>query len=168
MTDIALSNIDIVDLLDCKCKIVLYPDLYKYKTLDEILGANRTCIVLFESQPNYGHWVCIIRRDNDVEFFNSYGGYPDDTLKHIETKFALKPHQNKPYLSMLIMKSPYNLFYNEFKFQKEKGDIKTCGRHCVVRAKHKNLDIYDYKEKLDALCEKYNTDYDNIVTMMTS
>jgi hypothetical protein len=168
MVDIALSNIDIVNLLDCKCKIILYPDLYKYKNLDEILGVSGTCIILFESQPNYGHWVCIMRRNNDVEFFNSYGGYPDDTLKHIEKKFAINSHQDKPYLSLLMINCPYNLSYNEFKFQKEKGDIKTCGRHCVVRAKHKNLDIYDYKEKLDALCQKYDTDYDGIVTMMTS
>lgn len=165
--DIALSNFDILKLLDHKCNIILYPDLHKYNTIDDILNPYGACVLLFEAKPKYGHWVCLIKKGNEVEFFNSYGGFPDDSLKYIPKQFAEQSNQNIPYLSLLLFESPYKLYYNEFQFQKHKKDIKTCGRHCVVRVLNKDIDIYEYKDLLDKLCEKYHTDYDGIVTILT-
>ncbi len=77
--DIALSNTDITNLLNGKVNIVLYPDLYRYRSIDEVMGPFQACILLFEAKPSYGHWCAIFKTDlNTVEFFNPYGGYPDD------------------------------------------------------------------------------------------
>lgn len=165
--DIPLSNFDILKILDNNVSIILYPDLHKYKHIDEILGKYNACILLFESKPKYGHWCAIIKNKNDIEFFNPYGGYPDDSLKKIPLKFALQSNQENPYLSLLLYNSEYNLFYNEFKFQQTSNDIKTCGRHCCVRVKNKHLDIYGYKKYLDELSRNLNVDYDGVVTYLT-
>jgi hypothetical protein len=165
---VALSNKDILKLLDGKVNIVVYPNLYKYNSIDEVLGEYGACILLFEARPNYGHWVCIFKIDhNTLEFFNPYGGLPDDSLKYIPKQFRLKSHQNIPILSLLMINSPYELTYNEFKFQKKNGDIRTCGRHCVVRLLFRYLDLYKYVKFLDILCQKFNLDYDKIVTLLT-
>lgn len=165
--NVALSNYDILKILDNKCNIILYPDLHKYNTLDEILYPYDSCILLFEAQPKYGHWVALIRHNNDVEFFNSYGGFPDDSLKQIDKKFAKQSNQDVPYLSLLMLKCPYNLFYNEFQFQKKNKNTKTCGRHCIVRVLNKHMDIYNYKSMLDTIKNDYGYDYDKIVTFIT-
>ena len=69
--DIALSNYDIIKLLDRRVKIVLYPDLHKYSHIDEVLGDYDACILLFEARPKYGHWCAIFKQtDNNLEFFN--------------------------------------------------------------------------------------------------
>jgi hypothetical protein len=168
LKDTPLSNFDIMSKLNNKCNIVLYPDIHNYRTVDELFGGFDGCVILFESQPKYGHWVCITKHGNSVEFFNSYGGYPDDSLKKIDKQFAKESKQDYPYLTKLLLNSRYDLFYNEFPFQKKCSKIKTCGRHCIVRILEKHLDIYDYKDKLDKLCQEYDCDYDDIVTILTT
>lgn len=166
--NVALSNVDICNLLNKKSNLVLYPNLYKYNNLDQVLGKYGACVILFEARPNYGHWVCIFKLNNStIEFFNPYGGYPDDSLDHIPDDFRDKTNQCYPYLSKLILDSPYELTYNEFDFQEKKGEIKTCGRHCVVRLSLRNLSLYKYKDLLDKLSKKMKLNYDGIVTLLT-
>lgn len=164
---VALSNYDILKMLDNRCNIVLYPNLHRYCSIDQLLGPYEACVLLFESKPRYGHWVALIKHGNDIEFFNSYGGFPDDSLRNIDKRFAIQSNQDTPYLSLLLLKCKYNLFYNEFKFQKKNNDTKTCGRHCVVRVLNKHMDIYKYKAMLDKIKTKYGFDYDEIVTFIT-
>jgi hypothetical protein len=165
--DIPLSNEDITRLLNGKCNIVLYPSIRNYSSLDELLRPYNACVILFQTKPSYGHWVCITKHGKDVEFFNSYGGYPDDSLSYIDKKYASGSNQDYPYLTKLFIESPYELFYNEFAFQKKDKNVKTCGRHCVVRIMHKTIDIYEYKYILDSMCKEFNTNYDGLVTMIT-
>jgi hypothetical protein len=169
LEDIALSGSDILNLLDGKINIILYPDLHKYNSINDILQPNGACILLYESKPRYGHWVALIKtNDKAIEFFNSYGGLPDACLKLIDLDFRKETNQLLPYLKNLMYKSPYELNYNEFQFQKKDYDIKTCGRHCVVRVSCKHLNIYDYKKLLDKLCNILDTDYDGVVSILTS
>lgn len=166
--DIALSDKDIFRLTNGQCNIEVYPNLYKYSTLDELLGPFQACILLFEAKPQYGHWVLIYKQTPDeVAFFNPYGGFPDDSLMHIDKNFRKKTNQLKPKLSELLMDSRYELSYNEFDFQVKDKNIKTCGRHCVVRLINRDLDLYEYKKYLDKLSNMLNLDYDGVVTYLT-
>lgn len=165
--DIALSNYDILKKLNGKTNIILYPDLHKYHNIDEILEPYGVCVLLFESKKNYGHWCCILKIDNTIEFFNPYGGYPDDTLKFIPLDFRKISYQIFPYLSILLYDSPYNLTYNEFPLQKHKSNIRTCGRHCICRIMYRDLNLYEYIDMLNYYKNKYAIDYDKIVTLIT-
>ncbi|AVL93358.1 hypothetical protein za3_18 [Zamilon virus] len=166
--NVALSNTDILDMLDNKAQIVLYPDLINYNSIDEVLGPYGACILLFEAKKNFGHWCCLFKRDdNTIEFFNSYGGYPDNSLKFIPLHFRKISNQYYPYLSLLLLECPYELHYNEFKFQKRANDIKTCGRWCVIRILLRHLSIYEFKNFIDEMCKYYKAKPDEIITMMT-
>jgi hypothetical protein len=166
--DVALSNNDILKKLRNRANIALYPDLYKYRNIDDLLGPYGAVVLLFESEPKYGHWVCIFKRDsNTIEFFNPYGGYPDDSLLQINKEFRKQSGQIYPILSILLLESPYYLTYNEFQFQKHGMNVKTCGRHCIVRLLFRNLDLYDYHDMLDKIKNEYELSYDEIVTLLT-
>jgi hypothetical protein len=166
--DVALSNFDLIKLLDGKANIVIYPNLVNYNNIDEVLGPYGACFLLFESKKQYGHWVCLFKRNqNTIEFFNSYGGYPDTSLEYIPMHFREESGQIYPYLSWLLLESPYELEYNEFQFQKKNKNIKTCGRHTVIRLLLRDLDIYQYKAFLDMIKRKTGMNYDQIVTMLT-
>lgn len=172
LEDIALSNYDIMKLLHNKVKIVLYPDLHNFNSIDELLSPYGCCILLYEAKKNYGHWTAIIKRGRSIEFFNSYGGdksgLPDASLDLINPQFRVISNQIFPYLKMLMYDSPYELNYNEFPFQQHGQNIRTCGRHCVVRCLCRNMNIYQYKDLLDELCRHFRTDYDGVVTILTS
>ncbi len=166
--DVALSNTDIFELLGGKVHIAMYPDLHNYENIDQLLGKYGACILLFEAKPQYGHWVLIFKLDSTtIEFFNPYGGYPDDSLLSINKKFRIKTNQEYPILSQLLIDSPYKLTYNEFQFQEKNHGINTCGRHCVVRLLKRKLDLYQYVNFLNKLCNEYNENYDGVVTLLT-
>ena len=172
--DIALSDKVILDLLDNKVNIVLYPDLYKYHNIDDIMGPYEAAIILFEAKPKYGHWCAVFKLNNKtIEFFDPYGkassgGHPDDNLRLISYDFRKKSNQDYPYLSILLDKSPYDLTYNEIQFQKRGTRIRTCGRHCVFRLLNRDLSLYQYEDMLNDFCQEFDTDYDGVVTIFTN
>lgn len=165
--NIALSDKEVLRLVDGRAKIILYPQFAKMNSIEDALQPYGACFILFLSQPNYGHWCCLFRRGNTLEFFNPYGGYPDDTLEYIPWKFRDISNQNFTYLTKLLIESPYNLEYNEHKFQKMKSDIKTCGRHCAVRLMFRDLTLEDYYDMLKKLSKIFKMNFDKIVTLLT-
>jgi hypothetical protein len=173
LQNIALSDADLFKLLDGKNKMVLYPDLHKYNNIDEVLGEHGMCTLLVESQPNYGHWVAVWKlNENTVSFFNSYGGlnagWPDDVLKYVPKEFAEVNFENYPYLSELLLKSPYKMTYNEYKYQKMCPDVKTCGRHVAVRLFCRDLNDKQYYDYIKHYENMLGCDADEFVTLMTS
>lgn len=158
---IALSDKQVLKLVHGKANIVLYPELIYYDNIDQILGRYGACFLLFESKPNYGHWTCLIRRGNTIEFFDPYSGYPDDNLKFVPEEFKHKSNQDKPYLSMLLLNSPYKLEYNEFDFQNKKQGVNTCGRWCAMRILFKYLTIEEFASLF------LNKNGDKMVTYLT-
>jgi|WetSurMetagenome_2_1015567.scaffolds.fasta_scaffold09542_4 hypothetical protein len=169
---IPLSDKQVMKLVNNKANLVLYPDLHKYDNIDDILGKYGACIILFESKPQYGHWCCIFKVTNKLlEFFNPYGGIydgePDEGLKYIDPKFREQTNQLIPYLSLLMINSPYELSYNEYKFQKMGKGINTCGRHVAVRLQNRKKSLNEYHEEMESVSKKYGIDFDAIVTLLT-
>jgi hypothetical protein len=169
---VALSDTQLRRLLRGRVNIVLYPDIHKMGTLDQVMGPYGAAIILFESEPNYGHWCLLFRAPGGdgglVEFFDPYGGWPDDGLAHIGTRFARETNQNAPYLSRLMIESPYRLSYNQYAFQKHRRGVRTCGRHCAARLILRDLALDEYKQWIDSQKRKTGKDADAIVSAITS
>jgi len=166
--DVALNDKHIFKLLDGKFNLVLYPQLINYNDIDQVLGPHGACVLLFEAKKSYGHWTCLWKLNpNTVSFFNSYGGYPDDTLDHIPEHFARINNEDYPYLSLLLDKSPYKLTYNEYKYQKVDKHIRTCGRHVCVRLWNRNMNDDQYHEYVTYFTKTYGINADQFVTLLT-
>jgi hypothetical protein len=156
----ALSNSDILKLTDDKCNVMSYDELQKFKTLDDALGSHNALVVLYEFKENFGHWCCVIKQsDKLIEFFDPYSSKPD-------REFSFLPEQYKlfPYLSKLMYESPYKLSYNEHKFQKNGGNINTCGRWCATRIILKSLPL----DKFAKIFLNRSKSPDDLVTYFTS
>ena len=154
-----LSNTDIEHLTGGKYKVLSYTELMTYRTLDELLNPNGAFCVLYETDENFGHWVAVIKiNDKLVEFFDPLSSKPDG-----EFAFISNTYKKQPYLKHLLKESPYKLSYNQYKFQKNKLGVNTCGRHCALRMLLKHLSLEQYKKLLTT--KKY--DYDFMVTLLT-
>lgn len=153
-------------------KIITYSDLKKYKSIDELLPNNKSyAIILYEYEKNKGHWTCIMKYCDTIEFFDSLAdcGAPDSELKWNSAETNKKLGYNKPYLTNLLKKSNYDVIYNKLKLQKEnkKDIINTCGRHCVFRIlnmRDKNMDLLAYLKFLNDVKNETGDDYDDIIT----
>jgi hypothetical protein len=175
LKDIALSDKQLMKLIDSCANLVLYPDVHKYKNVDDLLGKYGACVLLYESKKNYGHWVCCFKlNDREIEFFNSYGditpfaGFPDAALQYIPAHFRDESNQDHTYLGDLLYNSQYDLSYNQYKFQKLDSNIKTCGRHVVCRLWLRSLPLTKYTDVLKKWCLSFDCDYDDVVTIWTS
>jgi hypothetical protein len=158
----ALSDHDVLKVVDGKANIITYPDLYRYKKLDDILKPYGSAFILYEWKPSFGHWISINKINPDtVEVFDSYGVLPDDELGWVPKKFIKKSNQDFTYLTELLYDSPYNIDYNHYKFQKKGSGISTCGRHAAMRILFKEMPLDEYYKVFGGV------DSDELVTLFT-
>ena len=166
----SLSSLDIKKILNGNVKIIIYPEIVDYKSIDDLLKPYDCVVILYMHNKiqngYYGHWCCIFRIDDkNIEFFDPYGIFPDDELDYnISTYFRKESGLEYPLLTYLLFYtgSKYKLSYNEYVFQGK--NVSTCGRHCAVRLLNKHLSLKEYKKKMDS----FKQNYDIIVTIMTN
>jgi hypothetical protein len=164
-----LSTKDVYKLMEGKTKILTYPQLKKFSNLDTLLVPYDNVIILYLTKERFGHYCCVARRNGKICFFDSYGGdkKPDEQLDFINPQFRLKSDQGYPYLTKLLYEAPEPVEYNEYIYQAKGPSIATCGRHCVCFIKS-GLDIDGYNKYINKLSKKYNMNFDELVTYLTS
>lgn len=141
----SLSGEDILKLVDNKAKIITYPDLKKFKNIDELFMLNNCIVILYLTSAQYGHWTCLINHNDRIEFFDSYSEKPDKEFDYID-KSTRKNHnyRGKPYLSTLLLKSKKPVEYNHQQLQQDGDNIATCGRWVSLRIILKNYSIEEF------------------------
>jgi len=141
----SMSTKDIKKALNNEVRVISYDELDKYENIDEALGKYKKLVILYLTEENYGHFVCLWKFDDKtIQFFDSYGDMVDRELKYIPSYFRKESGQDFPILSLLLLKSNYEVRYNNFKLQGNKTN--TCGRWCVYRLIKSNLNEYEFAE----------------------
>jgi len=143
--DYPLSKTDIERIFNNKIKIMLYSDISNYKTIEELLFPyNRVCI-LYYWKKWHGHWVCVFKnKNNRVEIFDSFGTFPDGTLKDIDLNFRKETNQAHKHLTELLYKGGRSIEYNDKVLQGKK--YSTCGRWCSYRMIRDDLTIEQFQD----------------------
>lgn len=130
-------------------KIVRYANLNKYKDIYQLLPRARdAAVILYEQQPQNGHWCAIARNEHGLFFFDPYGEKPDKQLEYSKFSRNRVLGAGDQSISDLIatFKDKSNIHYNPYDYQKESPDVNTCGRHCVmfIRAVMDGASLDDY------------------------
>jgi hypothetical protein len=134
--------------LGVKNKILKYSELENFNTIDELMPEQDDYrILLLESEPSVGHWVCLIRKGDTLEFFDSYGKTHKGELKYIPKFINRMLNQKDDYLTR-IMKSSKNPIFSTLKLQNSNPDVCTCGRHIIARilCSKAGYDLDDYQK----------------------
>lgn len=136
-----LSGKDIYNIMKGNCKILPYENLKDYKDIYDIFDKSNFVFLLYPISNNFGHWVLLMKNNNIIEFFDSYGIFTD-----MEYKYGTK--KTPKYLSSLLIKSnpKYKLYYNEIQFQE--WGTNYCGYYCVVRALFNYLSLKKFQKML--------------------
>lgn len=158
---IALSDDDIMKLMDGRGNIIRYADIKKYSTVEQLLSPHNVVFLLYEWKQHYGHWCVLIRSGDLIEFFDPYGGFCDSQLDNIPEPFRTESGQKEKLLSKLLLNYDGELSYNEYQFQELDQGIKDCGRWCVIRAVLKDMQLKDFKDLF------MNIYKDDIATLLT-
>jgi len=144
--DQPLSNGDISRAFDGKCRVISYPELSKFSSVEQLLKPHGKCIILYLSTARSGHWVLLFKYPgkNTVELFDPYGQMPDlgpmkpdAELDFVTPSKRLKLGMGRPYLSNLLedyaRKKGHRVEYNNYPFQQWDEGVQTCGRWCITR-----------------------------------
>jgi len=139
----SLGDDDIRQLLP-GIKITSYPDLANITDVNQLFDRKGRAIVFFpQDGPTVGHWCCMIRDGRHIEFFDSYGKYPDTQKPDRQEQKELG--MDRPLLTNLLENSGCRVIYNKVALQKTKDDVQTCGRHCVCRLLYSRYPIGRYR-----------------------
>ena len=138
------SGKQIVDQIGAKLmkhgKILLYKDLQKYDTIEELLPGPKSFAVIFVAVNRLGgigHWVVLLRNGRKIEFADSLGFRPDKHLSWTKPQLRKRLGQDEPHLSDLLndaVRRKYEVYFDETNYQGK--DSNTCGRWVVARVKH--------------------------------
>lgn len=165
-----LDDSEIKQILNNDAKIIKYSELKNYDSIDDLLPNNKSMIILlYQWGPSIGHWCCCCKHDDKILYFDSYGGKVDEPLSWNDMIKNNQLGQYNKFLSNLFNKSNYKIMYNPIQYQKLKGDLATCGRHCCVfllLMKEFNMGLHQYYKFMEFMKSSLNMDYDHIVSYL--
>lgn len=141
----ALSDADIKHILGHDTSVISYPEFAQMSDIDEAFDKKGRCILLFLRESDHeGHWCCMLRKPDHIEFFDPYGDPPQAQLADIPKSRLEQMNEARPYLMALLKKKGIPVYYNNHAFQQMKNSVATCGRHCVVRCYYSKLPLEEY------------------------
>ena len=119
-----LSDEELKIILGKEVKIIMYPDLAKYSSIEQLLTQpNDYCIILIvESETKFnisGHWCALLKYDGIYEWFDPYGNDVDvDLMSWMDANTRARLRESKPYLTYLLKGRKY--IYNKIRYEKLK------------------------------------------------
>lgn len=64
--------------------LLQYPQLAQYNDITQLLQKSFSIVILLvETDINTGHWVALMRRQNEITFVDSYGLKYDQELRFV-------------------------------------------------------------------------------------
>ena len=165
---VSLSDREIYNRLRGRTNVLLYSQLRNVTDIEQILR-NDSAVILYETSPRVGHWVCLIRNIMNgrpsIEFFDSYGLFPDMQKKYINREFLDGSSQSHNKIAELLYRARdrYDIHYNNHRLQKRKKGVSTCGRHVIARILLKDMDTDTYNRFL----RSFGVDTDEVVTIIS-
>jgi hypothetical protein len=124
-----LSSTDIMRALP-GVSVVKYSELQHMSKLPNV-----PFVLLYETSPNYGHWVTVLETPEGIEHFDSYGIIPDHELNWIDKDFRVRTGQDDKHLLKLLLQenigSGKKINYSKFRLQA--FDSSVCGRWVILR-----------------------------------
>ena len=165
-----LDDVEIRNALGSDAKIIPYHELKNYRTMDDLLPKPKdAAMLLYENSPMNGHWVCLTKNKGEISFFDPYGEVVDKQLQYSKYSQQRVEGGADQSLHQLLSTSKLPVFFNDYKYQRDGGDVNTCGRHTInfIRYNQRHgLDLEDYNEMMKKTQKETGMPYDELISKM--
>lgn len=167
----SLSEDDIRNLVP-NVRIFSYDQLNNMKRSSDLVNNKYPkAAVLYLTGPNYGHWIGVKKHKNTIQFFDPYGCFIDSQQNQIEKiagkGFLQRSNQTKNKMKQLLANGPEEIHYSEYKLQKLKPGINTCGRW-VSNFLASQFNVDQYAKIIKSLVKELGTTNDELIVKLTS
>ena len=164
LKEYSLSDTDIKKVTN---NILTYPYLNNVEHIDEIFDNNGVAILLILSSQNVGHWICVLKYDDTIEWYDGYAFKPNEVFEKLEIPVDVMNELNEDpnkFLN-LVDKSGYKFVYNKKRRQSLKQGVNTCGDFALCRSIFRGLNLKQYNEMLDNIIVKNGLNTDDVITL---
>jgi len=167
--DEPLSNFQLESALGQGTKTIVYAQLRKYNTIEELLpNVGDFQIILIRDNPKSGHWVVIERKSQDLYYyFNSFGESYNQDLYLISSSIRKILGSYDNYLNDLLKGKKVE--YMRKKLQQDYSAV--CGRWTILFIIMTTKLMYSMKEFINFIREKKKElqmkSYDDLVLKLT-
>lgn len=145
--------------------IIKYSQFSNYKDINDILPNEESMMIyLIEDSPNNGHWCCLVKRNDEILNFDSYGNKIDSDLKWTPEEKRIELGVKDKYLSNILNNTDKCVKYNNIDYQAGLNDVATCGRHCIFFLTS-GLSLEEYYKMMKRLKKHHKLTYDDIVSL---
>jgi hypothetical protein len=127
--------------LNPDAEIITYDKLNNIFDLNDLFkGKDKIIILYLLNSRSSGHWVCLFKNHQGINFFDSYGKLPDVEIDNltIEQRDEYNVKQNR--LKEILAK--YTVYYNNICLQGKKTQV--CGCYVSHRLINKDLTEDEY------------------------
>jgi hypothetical protein len=178
MTDKLLRDYEVKKLGGRGTKVLLYPELNKYKDIDHLFDEHGNKIALLyineqDDNSTTGHWVGLLRNKRGkkmhYEIFDSYGKMPDEHFDEFPDRLRKQLRQGVNKLTRLMYKRLKGnegdtvIEFNEIPYQRTDPRIATCGRWCGLRLRHGKIPLDQFQK----IISDSKRPYDELVVDMS-
>ena len=137
-------------------RVMKYDELAQFKKLPKL-----PLVLLYETSPDFGHWVTILRTPEGIEHFDPYGIIPDDELKWVPPGFRSQSSQDMKHLLALLYGSGKKINYSPYKLQGDESS--TCGRWAILRNRMSEFGNDDFARTVLEVAHQLNMTPDELV-----
>lgn len=149
--------------------IVYLSKMREINTVDDIFDGKNHAVLFVSTNSEYsGHWQLLLRKQNEILFFDSYGHTFGKLLKKV-----FKHHGNNAYnqsfkLGNILLKTGIPCVMNTVQYQNYNEEVKTCGFHVlccftVFLELDEAFSFNKYFQFMDGYKKKYKLkDYDSV------
>lgn len=161
MVEVLLNGDQIEELAGDGSRVLIYPELYKYKSIEELFsnGIKKNLILYLQDKQGNdysGHWVALTKHNDIVTFMDPYGIIPDNQIDWNPKDKQKRLNQDENYLTRLLHDYSRRggiVEYNEMRFQKRGSNINTCGRHAGIWSRFHEVPLVIYQNMFKKLRE---------------
>lgn len=158
----ALGDHEITNYLGGRTKVLKYNEIPQYSSLEQLLHPYNNVVILLETKHDFGHWICIKRTGDVISFFDSYGDFPDQQKKFVNSNFLKDSGQKFNIICKMLDEASYKytIEFSDRRLQNmDDLTISTCGHWCCVFIKSGML-VDQFYEFIDSFGE---SDLDKVV-----
>lgn len=148
---------------------ILYDDLVKFETIDQLLATKNTMFILLQIKnkgdiDEIGHWISVSKDSSgQTQYYDPYGlSIEEDLAATGESGILLGLIKNSSNHS--------NINVNKIQHQELRNEVNVCGRHTVVRSifHYLNNDQYNSLVIVPLIRSKQVHNPDVLVALMTA
>lgn len=156
-------------------RILDYADVITAPTVDALFKGRKSLVLFYPSNKQgmdiSGHYTAMIRRPDGIDYYDSYGKFPDQPKQYsvssrMRDSLYAEPGRRNSLIALLkkVDEEGGIVDFSDHKHQSLDPRVATCGRHCLTRCLFPDLSNDEYHALITECGKRWGVCKDDAVS----